>query len=287
MWIIFSLVAALSETAKDTFGKTSVIKTDEYTSAMCLHITTLFISTILVIFTGIPKIISIFWVGSLAFLFITPLWTLLYMRALKISPLSITLPMMAFNPIFTALLAFVFKGEIPDLSGWIGILSISIGIYFVNANNTKMLDFSTNIKNIFQDKGAMAMLGVAFLWSLGAHFSKMRVDGSSALFSTFTGGLIGVLTTFIIAIFRKQKISLSNTKSSYKHLLPMSVFYYIATISSSIALSTGSAAYVFSIKRGSILFSAFTGKLIFNEVFSLWKYIGLFMIGVGIIAISL
>src|SRR3989344_3394851 len=106
MWIILSLIAAFSETAKDVFGKASVIKTDEYTSAFNLYVFTFVISFFLLFIYGIPQLKTIFWFGTFAFLFITPAWTLLYMKALKLSPLSTTLPMMAFNPIFTALLAF-------------------------------------------------------------------------------------------------------------------------------------------------------------------------------------
>lgn len=287
MWIIYSLLASFSETAKDSFGKVSLVKTDEYISALSLHITTLFISSLFVIFYGIPEIKTEFWLGTVAFLFITPVWTLLYMKALKLSPLSITLPMMAFNPIFTALLAFVFQGSIPDASGWLGIVLISLGIYFVNSKSVQLNAIIENLQAIFNDKGAMAMLGVAFLWSLGAHFSKLRVDGSSALFSTFTGGLIGVMTTYILAFINRKKISVSVIVENYKNLLPMSGFYYLATITSSIALANGSAAYVFSVKRSSILFSSLVGKFFFGEHFTRWKYIGLFLIAIGIMAISL
>ncbi len=287
MWLVFSLIAALSETAKDTFAKLSVIETDEYTSAMCLHVTTLLISLILLFVYGIPQIGKNFWLGTIAFLFITPTWTLLYMKALKLSPLSITLPMMAFNPIFTALLAFVFQGSIPDASGWLGVILISLGIYFVNSKSMHLNAAIGNLQAIFNDKGAMAMLGVAFLWSLGAHFSKMRVDGSSALFSTFTGGLIGVMTTYVLAFINRKRISIRVVVENYKNLLPMSGFYYIATITSSIALVNGSAAYVFSVKRSSIVFSSLVGKFFFGEHFTRWKYIGLFLIGMGIVAISI
>ncbi len=287
MWVLLSLIAAFSETAKDAFGKVSVVKTDEYTSGAILHITTFLISAILICIYGVPNIKPVFWLGSLAFLFITPAWTLLYMKALKLSPLSVTLPMMAFNPIFTALLAFIFQGSIPDISGWIGIFLISFGIYFVHVKNIRIDTIHSTIYSIFQDRGAVAMLIVAFLWSMGAHFSKMRVDGSSALFSTFTGGLIGVITTYFLAFINRKNISLKNVLTNYKQLLPMSIFYYLATITSSLALVSGSAAYVFSVKRGSIVLSALTGKFFFKEHFTKWKYLGLLLVGLGIIAISI
>lgn len=287
MWFFLSLLSAFFETAKDTSGKHSVTKTDEYTAAIALHIFTLLATIPFLILSEIPQLETSFWLGSLAFLFITPAWTLLYMKALKLSPLSTTLPMMAFNPIFTALLAFLFQGDIPDASGWIGILLISVGIYFVHAKSIHMKHIGSTLTSMFADKGALAMLGVAFLWSLGAHFSKMRVDGSSAVFSTFTGGIIGIGTTILLSLALRKPISFAVMRKNFKSLSLMSLFYYLATLTSNIALSTGSTAYVFSVKRGSILFSAIAGKLFFQEHFTLYKYIGLVLVGVGILAISL
>jgi uncharacterized membrane protein len=284
IWIFYSLAAAAFESIKDSYSKASLLKTNEITAGMVLHAVTFILILPIILLTGIPELKSSFWYGSAAFLLITPAWTILYMRALKLSELSKVIPLMALNPIFTAALAFLFDSTPISSSGWLGIGLISAGMYVANID-LKLLrkDLLQPIKNIVKDKGAVAMLGVALLWSLGAHFGKMRVDGSSPLFSTFTGGLIGVVTTWLIAQYSKEKIQFRDLYKHKKELLPVGIFYFLANILSSFALQSGTATYVFAIKRGSIVASLFTGKLFFGEKISLNKLIGVICISLGVL----
>jgi uncharacterized membrane protein len=175
MWIILSLFSAIFESAKDTFGKKAVFKTDEYTSALSLHLFTLIVSVPVIIYTGIPKLTASFWWGSLLFLPITPLWSVSYMKALRISPLSVVLPMMAFNPIMTALLAFIFEGKGISMLGWLGVALISFGIYAIHLNlEIVKHDILAPLKQAFSNRGSQYMLFVAFLWSVGAYLSEWR-----------------------------------------------------------------------------------------------------------------
>src|SRR3990167_6379719 len=118
MWLILSFVSAFSESVKDVFGKIGSNKTNEYTSALTMHLVTFVVTIPLIFFNPIPKLLAPFWLSTLAFMFITPLWSVLYMKSLKEAPLSLSLPMMAFNPVFTGLLACVFGGKVPTLIGW-------------------------------------------------------------------------------------------------------------------------------------------------------------------------
>lgn len=217
---------------------------------------------------------------------ITPVWSVLYMKSLKEAPLSLSLPMMAFNPVFTGLLTYVFGGKAPTMIGWMCILSIGVGIYLINIKNNKESGIFTPIIHIVNNKGALYMLAVALLWSIGAHLSKIRVDSSSAFFSTWTAGVTGVISTYLLALLQKQRISITSIRTHFFTLFPIGFFYYIATITSNIALISGSAVYVFSIKRSSLLFSTLAGKLFFHEKLNIYKYLGLGLLLVGIILIA-
>lgn len=286
MWLILSFASAFSESIKDVFGKIGSNKTNEYTSALVMHLVTFIVTLPLIFFIPIPKLLVPFWLSTLAFMFITPLWSVLYMKSLKEAPLSLSLPMMAFNPVLTGLLAYVFGGKAPTMYGWVGILFIGIGIYLINIKNNKESGIFTPIIHIINNKGALYMLAVALLWSVGAHLSKIRVDSSSAFFSTWTASVTGIISTYFLALLRKQRISIKSVRTHFITLLPIGFFYYIATISSNVALISGSAVYVFSIKRSSLLFSALAGKLFFREKFNIFKYLGLGLLLVGILFIA-
>ncbi len=287
-WLLLSLLSATSESLKDAYAKLSSIHADEYSASFSLHAFNVLLIIPFVMFTGIPKITNAFWIGSFAFLFITPLWTILYMKALRLSELSKVIPLMAFNPLTTGILAFLFHESTPNVYGWVGILAICIGIYITNIQrNVLTKDILYPIKEIFKDRGSVYMLGVAILWSFGAHFSKMRVDGSSPLFSTLTGGIIGIVTTYFISLFVKKPIKIATITHMKKSMIPVGVFYFLATILSSFALHSGTATYVFAIKRSSIAISLITGKFIFKEKLSKKKVLGTISICMGIVLLAL
>src|SRR6056297_2767450 len=56
----------------------------------------------------------------------------LFLRAVQISPLSLTTPYLAFTPIFSAITGLIFLGQIPNIFGWLGILIILAGAFVMN-----------------------------------------------------------------------------------------------------------------------------------------------------------
>lgn len=287
MWLVYSILAALSESVKDALGKKTSQDVDEYVSAFSLHVLTLILCVPFLFFEGVPQLSLQFWQGSAVFVIITPLWSILYMKALKWSPLSVVAPMLGFVPIFTALLGLIF-GESISAVGWMGVLLISIGIYAVYVkSDQRRTDFMAPIRRIGAEKGAMAMLGVAVLWSMGAHLSKMRVDGSSALFSTLTGALIGVVTTFIIAKWRSRVFSAQKVRQHFWQLGPLGIGYFLASYFSSLALVTGAASYVFTAKRSSIAFTTLLGTVFYKERVSVIGFAGIFLTLAGIFCLAI
>lgn len=285
MWILLSLLSALSETFRDVTSKLGSTKTDEYTSAFSLHLVSLILSLPLLFLEPFPGLKPGFWYGTLAFLFITPAWTILYMKALKISHLSLTLPMMAFNPVFTAVLNTVFNGSTPAAHIWLGVLIIAVGIYFLNLKSLRGRDYLSPFRSLLTDRGPLYMLGVAFLWSLGAHFSKMRVDGSSVNFTAVSGSLVGVLTAVMIARLMRKRIGYSQLIPHGKSLGQIGFWYFLATYLSGAALAYGTTVGVFALKRASMVFSVLAGIFIFREKLTRPQLFGLTAVLAGMISI--
>ncbi|HYN22423.1 MAG TPA: DMT family transporter, partial [Thermoanaerobaculia bacterium] len=57
---------------------------------------------------------------------------LMFFAALRISPLSVTIPLLSFTPVFTALLGIPMLGEIPSLIQGLGILLVVAGAFGLN-----------------------------------------------------------------------------------------------------------------------------------------------------------
>ncbi len=119
----------------------------------------------------------------------------LFLRAVQISPLSLTTPYLAFTPVFTALMAVVFLSQIPTTMGWIGISIVVLGAFFMNPGNKKdgML---APLKALWTERGSFYMLIVALIWSITPILDKSAADMTSPLWHTmFLAAGVGVVFT--------------------------------------------------------------------------------------------
>lgn len=100
MWIIFSLLTGFCEVAKDVVSKKSSEKTNEYLSAFSMQFFSALTLLPVLLLTGIPTLKPAFWWSLGVICLGIATWSVFYMKAVKLSPLSVTIPMLAFNPLF-------------------------------------------------------------------------------------------------------------------------------------------------------------------------------------------
>lgn len=108
-----------------------------------------------------------------------------FVRAVHISDLSTTIPMMAFSPVFTAAVANPVLGERPEMSAILGILAVVVGALFLtfrppsSATDGDEGPPSTPGSPLrwfaarFRDQGALLMLLVAACWSTTTVLDKI------------------------------------------------------------------------------------------------------------------
>lgn len=282
MWVLFALLSAFCETAKDIIGKKSSHKTDEYITAFGLQFFAAISLFIVVLFTGIPPLQPLFLVAVLGLSIIIPLWSVLYMKAVKLSPLSDVIPLLALNPILTALLAIFFEHRFPNTFGWLSILVICIGLYVLRLDMKFFKqDFMHPIKQIIHEPGAPYMLGVVIVWSIGSYISKLGATTSSPLFSAFIGCLIASVALFIVAK-NKTTISLKIIRSHLGYLGSLGVLNGLSEFFINSALVLGFTPYVMPIKRTNIVWSSLMGKWLFHEQLGKFKLVGLILVMSGI-----
>ena len=103
MWFLFSVLTAFFESVKDVYSKKSLKKIDEYVVAWSIRVFALPFLFIPLLFTGIPALKDNFWMALLVGGILNVVATVLYMKALKYSDLSICVPMVTFTPVFLLL----------------------------------------------------------------------------------------------------------------------------------------------------------------------------------------
>ncbi len=211
---------------------------------------------------GIPPIA---WRGFLyatgtSFLINTVNWYLFF-KALEKAPLAHTMPFTSFTPLFLIPVAYFLLGEMPNLSGFWGILLIIGGAYGIHLQSGNLL---APFKHLFSEAGTRLMLLVALLWSVTATVEKVAVLSSSPAFYGFTiDALLAMVYTPYLFWRGKSKRQLAQ-----QHLPQLFLLGFInglLILFQFTALKFLLVSYVIAFKRAGALISVLLGALVLKE----------------------
>jgi drug/metabolite transporter (DMT)-like permease len=203
-----------------------------------------------------------FWEALIATVSLNTIASILFTKALKNSPLSLTLPITTFTPVFLLITSPIILGEFPKPLGIIGILSVVVGSYILNLSKRVHGVFEPLLA-IFKDEGPRLMLIVAIIWSITSNIDKIVVINSNPLLATFSITLgLAILLTFVLFV---KNISIKNILKNSKILAPIGLASGASLAFQMTAISMTLVANVISIKRTNALFGTLWGKMFFKE----------------------
>lgn len=120
-----------------------------------------------------------------------------FIYAVKLSPLSRTIPLLSLTPAFTALTAIPLLREYPGPSQALGIVLVVVGAMTL----TDETDVLSPLRGLAKEKGALLMAGVAFVWSLSGPLDKRAIEQAGVYFHATvmtTGVAIGALVVLFL-----------------------------------------------------------------------------------------
>ncbi len=283
-WFVFAFLTAFSESMKDVFSKKSLKNIDEYIVSWALRLFALPFLLPLVFIIEVPAfgrqfLIALFVSGSL-----NVLTTILYMKAIKYSDLSISVPMVTFTPLFLLLTSPLLVGEFPTPYGLAGVVLIVTGSYTLNLKE-RSKGYLDPFKALISEKGPKLMLIVAFLWSITSNIDKLGVQDSSPIFWAIAVNVYISAVMFPFMIYKSRK-NLNQIPLYAKALLPIGLFTALTVIFQMTALNLTLVAYVISIKRTSVIMSVFFGFLLFKEKGIKERLFGSVLMIAGVILIT-
>jgi uncharacterized membrane protein len=211
---------------------------------------------------------------------------LLYLEALKISPLSLTLPFLSFTPVFLIITSYLTLGESVDTSGFIGILMVTAGAYLMNVHTLKH-GLLEPLRAITRERGSLLMLIVAFIFSITSNLGKIAIQHSNTLFfSIFYPTLLSILL-FPIAIIKSGKGSFNRSLLTKKAFYIIGIFQALEILFHFTAVTLIEVPYMISVKRTSLLFGIIFGAIFFGETHIRERLAGgiIMIIGVALISV--
>lgn len=188
-----------------------------------------------------------------------------YMWAIKVSPLSLTLPFLAFTPVFITFTGWMILNEKVSLLGFAGITLIVGGAYILNVSLARE-GFLLPFKAIFKEKGSWLMLLVSFIYAFTSAIGRKAILHSDPFFFGVVYNL--ALTGLVALIYPVMGGRGGERLISHIRLSPvilLGVAEAVSIFSHVYALSLAQTAYMIALKRTSVLFGVLYGALLFGE----------------------
>jgi drug/metabolite transporter (DMT)-like permease len=189
--------------------------------------------------------------------------TLLYYRAVQVSPLSLCMPFIAFTPVFLIPTGYVLLGELPSTVKLVGVALVVVGSLVMH-RQLFAIGWTEPIKAILREPGSRYMLCVAFIFSLTNPLDALLVRMSDAFTQAFAYGTSICLLFGVIAWAGKRAprqamrevplwIILAGVLEATANILQFSSHNYIAVV------------ITISLKRAGIVLVVLLGWLVFKE----------------------
>jgi len=300
-WFPAALLTALANATGDTILKARFSHLSPQSMAIVKSTAPMPFLLPLLLAISWPETDLVFWqtVGILVPFEILAL--LLYMQALKVSPMSLSIPFLAFTPAFILLTGWLVLDEKVTLAGLLGILCIVTGAYVLHIKSGKNRPLEP-FKAITKEQGSRLMLAVSAIYSITSVLGKKAIQHSDPIFfACFYFVLMGIITPLGLGALHwltngfgpyNKRSSLWSFKKtglvSWDAWFAVGIAQTVMVLSHMWAIHLITAAYMIAVKRTSLIFNVIYGKFIFKEKKIVQRLTGtsLMLLGVGLIVLA-
>lgn len=257
-WAVLAVLTACFESAKDVLGKRALSTLDPVVAAWGWHLLTLPFLLLFLAATGVPALGPDFGWALVAGGGLNVVSSVLYMRAIRESDLSLVVPLIAFTPLFLLFTSPLLLGEFPRPKGIAGVILIVLGSYSMMSRERSGL---APFRALLREPGARWMLLVALIWSLTANVDKIGVGHSSPAFWAVAINLFISMALAPAALRRKGALA----RPTFRTLFPLGAAGGLGIICQMTAITLTIVPYVIAIKRTSTVMSVLWGHFLFGE----------------------
>jgi drug/metabolite transporter (DMT)-like permease len=286
MWLVLAFLTAVFTSGQDIISKRLSSRVSPYVSAWAVSFFSVPFLAFLFLWEKPVDLGPHFWHALFASTAILTASSFFFFRAIQLSDLSLTVPLLSFTPLFLLLTSPLMLREFPGPLGITGMVLIVTGCYllFYHPQQENVL---MPFRRLLNARGSRYMLFVALLYSIGANVDKIGMRNSSPLvWSLFLNFCVGI----ILGVWMLFKVpqAVRNLRQHWLWLVSMGLCMALAMIFQMYALKLAIVPYVIAIKRTSIILTSFCGAWFFREEWDrqrLWAVL-LMLLGVFVISFA-
>ncbi len=285
-WFPLALTTAFLTAASDALTKAYLKPLGTFRMAAGRVLGPVFFLLPLLLLSQWPCLDSTFWKTVALLLPLETIALILYMEALRVSPLSLTVPFLAFTPAFMVITGALILDEQLGMQGIAGIVLIAVGSYSLHIGSMKS-GWTAPFKAIFRERGSVLMLLVAFIYSITSVLGKLAIQHSNPMFfACFYFIAHGIFASTILSLFFRA-YPMEVVRKSPAGVLYVGMAQTVMIITHMWAISLAPAAYMIAVKRLSVLFGVLLGYLFFREEELASRLIGAGLMVAGVFMIAL
>lgn len=286
-WFYLALISALTLALADTFAK-KFFSTSSGWELLLVRFAVPGLITLPLAMSGrYPPWDSEFWLWIAMLIPLELTAMMLYSLAIRDSALYLTLPYLAFTPVFSVVTGHLILGEAVAYNKFLGILLVVAGAYLLNSGKHIIKhprQLLLPLLSIVSERGSRLMLGAALIYSFTSVLGKGAMQFTEArFFGALYFSIIG-FSVLLVSIILKPK-SLLQVLQRPGPVLLVGVLMSVMVITHFLAISKVEVAYMLTVKRSSLLFGILFGAMFFSEKGAAQHFIaGTFMVtGIAVI----
>jgi drug/metabolite transporter (DMT)-like permease len=285
VWVFYSLLSAFFFATADALSKKVLLRADERIVAWSRFLFASPFLLALLIVVRLPPLDGPFWGAMLALIPLEVVALLLYLRAIKVSPLSLTIPFLSLTPVFLVVSGRILLGERIGPVGGAGIGLIVAGGYLLQIHAVRG-GWLGPVRAILAEEGSRLMILVAAIYSLTSALGKVAILHSSpAAFAILYLPVLAAAAAPVVLLTAGP--SLPQLRIHWGLLFAIGFAEAAMTIFHCLAISQVQAAYMIAVKRTSLIFSVGYGYILFNETRIRQRLAGSLLMLAGVALISM
>jgi len=271
MWILFSLISAVTDASRMAVNKHLSTKSDPYSIFYFMALYSMPFVAVMAYFTfdKLPLDNWHFTVPAVVGALIMAAGSLMLAEANKRCDISIVAPIIGLTPILIVPIEYFLLGTLPNSYGFLGIGLVVFGSYILNFSWIKSHGFIGPFKALFKPGGGLLPFLIAVIFSVGASANKYALQfADAASYSVWLiAGTFMIATLYLFGFktnFTKfkldSKLIAKPSWSIFQGLLFSGMIY-----SELYASSLISASYMIALKRLAALVGVAFGYFVFKE----------------------
>lgn len=266
MWFFYALTFAIISSVINLLAKKILGQVNEYLYLWLTGLCTIpFLFLIIITFYRFPNFDMKFILFMAISITLDVIAGVAAYKAIKLSEISLVAPIAAFNPVFTALISMLTLHEIISFNGWVGIILVCFGAFFMQSISTKK-SFYAPVKAFFYEKGIRLSLLAYFIWAITPTLQKMAIFHTYPQTPPFIA-LVGILGANVFFGLKATRSRFS--LKSISKFIPLFIFVGFLTAigqaAAQIAFSMANLGFATAIFKLSIIFTVILSGVFLRE----------------------